>query len=360
MKLTNLHLLGIVLLSIIVGAIGILGIKETYENLEKPRHVHEDYMCSVVPKKIPKDVQMKHYASSNDIEEAKKQHNNECRTAKCRAERAQISAVAAGTPANPLKLTQEELACMEKKANTPQLKKEHVEGLNMITAILQSNSPIEEKKQLIKKIRQRFEKQGCHAPRGGNSESSINAPSTTGQASDVPKTDPNYRCLRLNSLQHDHMNEERVGRNSLERRRRLPCSQIPEGTENNYILKTKIVPPVCPKCPDCPTSQCLVCDKKKQRCKSCGKSKEVCKCDDEIEDDLDKNEIDDGSEPSRASRRREKRRGTSSEYPAQNAPGVMEAANRNGKYNPNRPNQTAFAAQSSHPIARLNSFSAFG
>ena len=95
MKLSNIHLLIIVLLSVFVGGWGILGIKETYENLEKPKHIHEDYMCSVVPKKLPKDVQMKHYASSNSIEAAKKQHFADCKTAECRAKRAQAAADAA-------------------------------------------------------------------------------------------------------------------------------------------------------------------------------------------------------------------------------------------------------------------------
>ena len=131
------------------------------------------------------------------------------------------------------------------------------------------------------------------------------------------------------------MNEERVGMNSLERRRRLPCNQIPSGTEDDYILKTKIVPPVCPKCPECPSLEFLY--KQLQK-----KKKEEDK--EEIEDDFDKNKIE-GS--SNAAMRREKRRRTSGEA---NPP-----ANRNGK----RPNETAFAAQSAQPIARLNSFAAF-
>ena len=50
MKLSNIHLLVIVLLSVFVGGWGIFRIKEAYENIEKPKHVHEDYMCSVIPK----------------------------------------------------------------------------------------------------------------------------------------------------------------------------------------------------------------------------------------------------------------------------------------------------------------------
>lgn len=30
----------------------------------------------------------------------------------------------------------------------------------------------------------------------------------------------------------------------------IPKSEIPEGDEHLYILKSEIVPPVCPKCPD--------------------------------------------------------------------------------------------------------------
>ena len=39
-------------------------------------------------------------------------------------------------------------------------------------------------------------------------------------------------------------------------------SQIPEGEEDKYILKSKIVPPVCPKCP-------TTCPKKKDECPPC-------------------------------------------------------------------------------------------
>ena len=116
-------------------------------------------------------------------------------------------------------------------------------------------------------------------------------------------------------------------------------------------MKTKIVPPVCPKCPECPSMEFLY----KQLLK---KKKE--EDEEEVEDDLDKNKIKPGE--SRAAMRREKRRRTRNAVnnPAQNAPGVMEAANRKGKYNPNLPNETAYSPQSAYPIPRLNSFSAFG
>jgi len=345
MKLSNIHLLIIVLLSVFVGGWGILGIKEAYENIEKPKHLHEDYMCSVVPKKIPKDIQMKHYAASNSIEAAKKQHFADCKTAECRAKRAQAAATSANSPPKMM-LTDEELAFMEKKANTPEKKRGHEMSISMYKALIGNpDTPDAEKMQITKMAREEFAKAGCHPPKGGS-------PTDTSNGAQYEAQDPNYRCLRLHSLQHNHaVNEERVGATSLERRRRLPCSQIPKGQENDYILKTKIVPPVCPKCPDCPSMEFLY----KQLLK---KKKE--EDDEEVEDDLDKNEIKPGE--SRAAMRREKRKRTRNavKNPAQNAPGVMEAANRKGKYNPNAPNETAFSAQSAYPIPRLNSFSAFG
>ena len=207
------------------------------------------------------------------------------------------------------------------------------------------STPDQEKIDMVKAARAEFAKEGCHPPKGGS-------PTDTSTGAQYEAQDPNYRCLRLNSLQHNHaVNEERVGMNSLESRRRLPCNQIPNGRENDYILKTKIVPPVCPKCPECPSMEFLY----KQLLK---KKKE--EDEEEVEDDLDKNKIKPGE--SRAAMRREKRKRTRNAVnnPAQNAPGVMEAANRKGKYNPNLPNETAYSAQSAYPIPRLNSFSAFG
>ena len=36
-KLTKLHLVGIVILSLLLGSLGILGVKEAYENLKNPK-----------------------------------------------------------------------------------------------------------------------------------------------------------------------------------------------------------------------------------------------------------------------------------------------------------------------------------
>jgi hypothetical protein len=45
----------------------------------------------------------------------------------------------------------------------------------------------------------------------------------------------------------------------------VPRSEIPEGDEDLYILKSEIVPPVCPRCPEV-----NVCDKKEhEKCPPC-------------------------------------------------------------------------------------------
>lgn len=48
-------------------------------------------------------------------------------------------------------------------------------------------------------------------------------------------------------------------------------SEIPPGKEDLYILKSQVVPPVCPKCPDviqnCPKTEC-------RPCKPCGRCPE--------------------------------------------------------------------------------------
>jgi len=44
----------------------------------------------------------------------------------------------------------------------------------------------------------------------------------------------------------------------------IPNTQIPEGEEDLYILKSAIVPPVCPKCPDI-----KVCPDKNAKCPPC-------------------------------------------------------------------------------------------
>lgn len=50
-------------------------------------------------------------------------------------------------------------------------------------------------------------------------------------------------------------------------------SQIPSGSEDLYVLKSAIVPPVCPKCPDINLSECN--KKKCPPCPPCGRCPEA-------------------------------------------------------------------------------------
>ncbi len=48
-------------------------------------------------------------------------------------------------------------------------------------------------------------------------------------------------------------------------------NQIPEGNEDLYILKSEIVPPVCPACPSCPNVTACPSEKKCNPCPPCAR-----------------------------------------------------------------------------------------
>ena len=220
---------------------------------------------------------------------------------------------------------------------------------------IMADKKIEKKDKLmyVEMMRKELREKGCYPPRGASSSESSSSETSTDS--------PDYQCLRISDkVTHSHsmndpISEERVGysspemhyrrghssggyhkhvgdeirkgenpmdrmpthRRNLHRGQHIHKRDIPRGQEDLYILKSQIVPPVCPKCPEIPRN---ICDK-------CGKKKS------EVEDELINNELEEEKENkkkggSRAARRREKRRRTNSNNPAQNAPGVMEAANR--------------------------------
>ena len=374
-KLTKLHLFGIVILSLVLGGLGLLGVKEAYENLKDPRHVHKDYMCSVVPKKIPRDTQLKHYASTNDMEAARQRQSGASK--KSGVESAASSA--GGKEAEFL--TKQEMDCAGKIARNMggEAFNAYQKNIKMYEQIM-ADKKIEKKDKLmyVEMMRKELREKGCHPPRGAASSES----SSEARAADSP----DYQCLRISdkvthshSMNDDPISEERVGysspemhyrrghssggyhkhageeikrgqnprdrmpthRRNLHRGQHIHKRDIPQDQQDLYILKSQIVPPVCPKCPDIPRNICNKCGKKQS----------------EVENELVDNELEEEKEKkgaSRAARRREQRRRTASNNPAENAPGVAKAANRN------EPNQTAFAPQAGIPIPRLNTFSAFG
>ena len=135
--------------------------------------------------------------------------------------------------------------------------------------------------------------------------------------------------------------------------------------QEDYILKTKIVPPVCPKCPDCPALEDAI---KLLQQKNEDKEKEG------VEDELKDNEIEDSPNALAIANEKRKRtpEGQRSQDPAQNAPGIKEAAERHepkkkatknkpsGRKGAGYPNEGAFAGSSSFPLPFLNSFASFG
>lgn len=358
-KLTKLHLFGIVILSLLLGSLGILGVKEAYENLKNPKKKNDDYLCSAVAKKVPRDTELKHYASTNDMESTRKRLQNPDKRSPVE------SAASTANSAYPDFITPEELDCAGKVARNlgGEYYNQFQKAILMYEAVM-ADPTVEkgDKLKFVDLMRKGLQEKGCFPPKGKQT-SGANASARGGTHG------PDYQCLKMsNKATHSHslsdpINEERVGFSSpenqhrrgyhqhsgekIKRRRNLHRGQhihrrdIPDGDEDLYILKSQMVPPVCPKCPDMPTLTNI--------CSKCGTGK-----DDEVEDPLKNNEIKkEKKSSSRAARRREKRRRTYEDNPAQNAPGVMEAANRN------EPNQTAFSPQSNVPIPRLNSFSSF-
>ena len=113
-----------------------------------------------------------------------------------------------------------------------------------------------------------------------------------------------YGCLNIQTENYRPINNERCGASTLEGHRnrythQMTRAMIPRGRREDYILKTKIVPPVCPKCPDCPALDeaiKLLQDKNKE------------KDEEGVEDELKDNELEDS--PSALARANEKRRRT--------------------------------------------------
>ena len=157
-------------------------------------------------------------------------------------------------------------------------------------------------------------------------------------------------CLKSSNQSLPPINNERVCENSLEGQKRkdaLTCNNIPEGKEHLYVLKSSIVPPVCPKCPECPATNCPVCDKKKK------------KNDSEVEDDMENNKLQ--SEKAMENQK-EIRAPADRGMNKQNS--YYSNKSRDYKKESQRkvysPNENALSARSNEPMGLLNSFAAIG
>ena len=200
---------------------------------------------------------------------------------------------------------------------------------------------------------------GCKPP------SPSTDPNTTTTASASPTDGPQWKCVQVG--QDNKINEERVDEKGVEGKMR----GVPPGNEHLYMLKTKIVPPVCPKCPECPCAKCPVCESDNS------------KKDDKVEDDMEKNKIQENGDPEtnqrmdnrdpeqgQASRARANRvirnlgdqsngnflqppGGGNNDYYTSKARNIFAPRNDGGF------NLGAYSRGLTGPLPRLNSFSAF-
>ena len=285
MKLNKLHLFGIVLLVLLVGALlygtGVipssLGNKEGVQSLNEGG---QEFLCKAVPKKPPqaRDVEMGYYAQSNNMATPSQNNvhagllpaeNKEgffsgysrlfggnivegtggagSGVTDPSANAASSTAATAGTAAPSNNATQSNTggasntASAEQAAAAVKLAECHAKW--KADSIKNYNEASETmKKSMVTSM-------GCQPPSPNESDAT-----TTIQATGTDS--PQYKCVQVGQEFGD-VNEERVDEKGVEGKMR----GVPKGDEHLYMLKTKIVPPVCPKCPECPCAKCPVCEK---------------------------------------------------------------------------------------------------
>ena len=287
MKLNKLHLFGIVLLVLLVGALlyGTGVIPSSLGNKEGVQSLNEggsEFLCKAVPKKPPqaRDVELGYYAQSNNM--ATPSQNN-VHAGLLPAENkegffsgysrlfggnivegtggagsgvtdpsgndASGNATAStsgpsnnGTQSNTggasnAASAEEAAAATELAACHATWKAESIKNYN-------------EASDDVKKAMEASDNwPGCKPPTASQSDAT-----TTIQATDTDS--PQYKCVQVGQ-EFGGVNEERYDEKGVEGKMR----GVPKGDEHLYMLKTKIVPPVCPKCPECPCAKCPVCEK---------------------------------------------------------------------------------------------------
>ena len=390
MKLNNFHLIGIIVLVLLIGGLGFLA-NEGYQNVTKPK---TEFLCRAIPTETPRDVQMAYYAKSNEManvhpglinqpvtegfiegltnpEKSKRMKIKFANDAEehafwsiypkhTKAEKGELIRVAKKLVGDPSSFKQNDAVDFWQKYKL--CKSPGCDRKDMLKLIDDAGSYAYGDSQNATPTR--------HIPESGpvgsqpNPQNGNNQVLTKSSAVDLkdpitkkkstyhcagvgPKVDT--RCLRSSNESLPPINEERVCNNSLEGQRRkdaLTCNNIPEGKEHLYVLKTSIVPPVCPKCPECPSINCPVCDKKK-------KNK-----DSEVEDDMEENKLssekamEDQKENQPAANRGMNQQ--NSYYSNKGRDHKREQSN-NGPGN-NGPNETALSSRTNEPMGLLNSF----
>lgn len=412
-----MHLFAIVILGLLIGSMGLLsslGIHEQYENINKPSK-NPDFVCREIPKKQPRDIELGHYARTNDmtacpkdnhvhagllpdktkkiLSHAQDDSNNVAGTTNMTQDQQLLAATLYSDKKKMDPLTDDELrdyiatgmvdvkqmisqgGNTESFTNSTPSESDVQRSIAIMRQKLSSTTDNNEKIKARKELRFMLklkELSEAQEPAKPDELQSWNK-----NKSKCSSFKPKYGCLNIDTDNYNPINNERCGARSLEGHKNRFTHQttrnmIPQGRQEDYILKTKIVPPVCPKCPDCPALEDAI--KLLQK-------KQVKTDDDGVEEELKNNELEDS--PNDLAIEREKQRrtpeGQKSQDPAQNAPGVKEAAERhepkNKKTNKKNdtkpipssggkgagyPNEGAFAGNSTFPLPFLNSFSAFG
>lgn len=404
-----MHLLGIILMGLLIGSMGLLsslGIHEQYQNINKPSK-NPDFVCREIPKKQPRDIELGHYARTNDmtacpkdnhvhsgllpdktkkvLSHAQDDSNNVGGTTNMTNDQQLLAATLYADKKKNDPLTDDELrnyivssgldvSTMLNQGNkesfgNKKLSKQEIEEaiIFMRKKLAETNDPNEKVKarketRFLIKLKELSEQQEGAKP--------DELQSWNKNKSKCSKFKANYSCLNIDTQNYNPINSERCGSSSLEGHRnrfthQLTRNMIPRGRQEDYILKTKIVPPVCPKCPDCPALEDAI---KLLQQKNEDKEKEG------VEDELKDNEIEDSPNALAIANEKRKRtpEGQRSQDPAQNAPGIKEAAERHepkkkatknkpsGRKGAGYPNEGAFAGSSSFPLPFLNSFASFG
>ena len=416
-----MHLLAIVLLGLLIGSLGLvssLGIQQDgYSNINK-KGKNPDFVCREIPKKQPRDIELGHYARTNDMTACPKDNHVHAgllpdQTKKVQSH-AQDDSNNVGATSN---MTEDQMMLAatlyaDKKKNDPitddEIKQYIVSGAIDVSEMLNQglnqgnkegfgmNKPNPQQvTQAVSLLRSQIagEKDPAKKAQGIKGIRFMLKLKELTESQEPAKPDElqpwnknkskcsnykaNYGCLNIDTQNYNPINNERCGSRTLEGHsnrytHQMTRAMIPRGRREDYILKTKIVPPVCPKCPDCPALDEAI--KLLQE-----KNKE--KDEEGVEDELKENELEDS--PSALARANEKRKrtpeGQRNQDPAQHpAPSIKEAAERHepkkakaqqasgaqkrpaGRKGAGYPNEGAFSGSSSFPIPYLNSFSAFG
>ena len=271
MKLSKLHLFGIVLVVLLIGALlyGTGIIPSSLGNQEGVQSLNEggsEFLCKAVPKKPPqaRDVELGYYAQSNNM--ATPSQNN-IHAGLLPAENKEgffsgysrlfggniVEGATGDSSGNDVDAsnngTQSHTGGASNSASAEEAAAATELAACHATWKADSIKNYNEASDDVKKAMEASDNwPGCKPPTANQSDATTTIQAT---ATDSPQ----YKCVQVGQ-EFGGVNEERVDEKGVEGKMR----GVPKGDEHLYMLKSKIVPPVCPKCPECPCAKCPVCE----------------------------------------------------------------------------------------------------